>query len=1126
MKKLFLLLVAVLSISLCASAQMRTVTGTVLEEGNDEPVIGASVTAGSSKTGVATDIDGKFSIQVPANVKTLMVSHVGYATQKVSITGKPLVIYLKSSAEDLNDVIVVAYGTTTKGAYTGSAGVVDAAQLENVQVSNVTNALSGKVAGVQTMSSNGQPGTGATVRIRGVGSINASTSPLYVVDGMPFDGDISSIATSDIETMTVLKDAASTALYGARGANGVIMITTKKGAAGNATVTFDMKWGSNNRAIPNYDVVTDPRQYIELTYQNLRNTAEYFYDITDPKAAHDWADSRIWSKLGYQTWTVPAGQYVVGMDGKFNPNATPGYTEGNYYYLGDDWGKESLITGLRQEYNLSVSGGTDRLRYYVSAAYLGDEGIIKNSHFKRFTTRANVDYQAKPWLKIGTSMSYAYQNSAYPGDQTLDNATSTGNAFNLANNLAPVYPFYIRLAETKAIAWNDAYGNPIYDYGDGINYGWGRTNRIRNTYQQSNPVGALTYDTTDNLSDILDAKWYAILTPFKGFSLTGNVGYYVDNTRYHAIQNGVYGQFANAGGYVQQEADRYRSINLQLIGQYDFTINNLHNFSVMAGFENSAYRTENVWGSGANLYNPQWPFLNNVIDNKNNGGGEASLVHRGFFGRLRYDFDGRYYVTGSIRRDGSSRFHPDHRWGTFWSASAGWDMSKEAFLREYADVVDILKLKFSYGENGNDGIGSNYIAYADQYKISGGEGVWNDAALSYKGNKDVTWEKSQAINTGVDFSFWHGRLSGTIEYYQRTVKDMLFNLPVAPSLGYSSVPRNVGSMRNNGVEFDLNINAINMPNFRVDLNANLTLGWNKVLKLDPSILNTSRSWEPNSQKGWLSGSRIFFEGESMYNMWYVKYAGLNTENGKPQWWALRDVVVRDSEGEPVLGADGQVQKVTKPLFDANGKPVMTTDKDGNPVQATYTLKEEYKTEVYQDAYQTNRSETGNLMPKGYGGFGADIQFYGFDLSLSFAYQFGGRIYDSGYVGYVAGNMLDSSIGTNLHKDLLNAWTPENKNTDIARIYSQDSSNAPSATSDHWLISSNYVSLNNVTFGYTLPKSILNTLHLSSVRVYFAAENVALWSKRKGLDPRQSFTSSDNATYSPIRTLSGGIRVSF
>lgn len=441
-------------------------------------------------------------------------------------------------------------------------------------------------------------------------------------------------------------------------------------------------------------------------------------------------------------------------------------------------------------------------------------------------------------------------------------------------------------------------------------------------------------------------------------------------------------------------------------------------------------------------------------------------------------------------------------------------------MQEYSDIIDILKFKFSFGENGNDGIGKYYLAYADQYTISGGNGVWNDATLYYKGNPDVTWEKSAAINTGFDFSFKKGLVSGSIEYYQRTVSDMLFNLPVAPSLGYSSMPYNVGKMRNAGFEFDFNVRPIATKNITLDLNANLTLGWNRVLKLDPSIMNTTSNWRMDSKKGWLTSNRFFEEGKSMYNLWLVEYAGVN-ENGMPTWYALRDKL--DDEGNKIpylynYDANGKIV----PEVDENEQPVL--DADGNPVPSVKQyVQEEYATTVYSDAYNTNRKATGNIMPKGYGGFGFNLDIYGFDISTSFAYQFGGKILDYGYQNFT-GSYAKSNIGLNMHKDLLNAWTPE-KHTNVPRLEGEANSSAAS-TSTRYLISSNYVSLNNVTVGYTLPKSLLAKLHLGTVRVYFAAENVALWSKRKGLDPRQGYVSSENSTYSPIRSLSGGIKVSF
>ena len=1095
MKKLFLLLVAVLTMTLCASAQTRTVTGTVLDATNDEPLIGASVTAGNANLGVATDFDGAFSITVPTSVKTLNVSYVGYEPQTVNISGSVLVIKLRPAANALDEVIAVAYGTVKKSEYTGSASVVKADQLEDALVTTVTSALSGRVSGVMTQSSNGQPGSAPTVLIRGVGSINASTAPLYVVDGVPYAGDIAGIPSTDIESMTVLKDAASAALYGARGANGVILITTKHGKEGTAKITVDARWGGNSRALPNYDVVTDPRQYLEQVYQGHYMTALMGGVSTEGLSNYQYGINQIWPSLGYQTWTAPAGQAIIGTDGKFNPYATPGYynERAGYYYLGDDWGQQ-LTNGLRQEYNVSINGGTDKFTYYLGGSYLGDEGIITGSHYKRLSTRAAVDYQAKPWLKVGTNISYTYVNSGYPGDQT--SSGSTGNAFMMANTMAPVFPMYAR-DKNGNILWNENYNNPVYDYGDS-QFGLGNAKvnggdaGVRNVMSMSNPAGQLHYDLDESLMDIFDGKWYALLTPIEGLTINGNIGYFIDNTRNHYIANGLYGQMASFGGQAVQAQSRIRTLNIQALAEYQRTFAGVHNAGLMIGYESFDRWDESVTAQGNNLYNPFNWAVSNTIDQRLGSGSGTGYVTRGFFGRLKYNYDDRYFFMGSFRRDASSRFHPKHRWGNFWSASVAWDIAKEKFMEEFTNV-DQLKFKFSFGQNGNDNIG-NYYAYLDQYTLTGSDGVFNDASLAYKGNPDITWETSNNLNVGFDFSFFKGMLYGTVEYYQRQVSDMLFNLPVSPSLGYSSIPSNIGSMRNYGAEIDLNYRPINTKDVTWDIFANLTLPSNKVIKLSPDILDKNLNW--------LTGSRIFHEGESMYQMYLVKYAGVDPETGKALYWTAVD----DTEAPMIpLVEYGQVVK------DEKGEVVMTYQ------------KKEVKTDNWADANANNRQSTGNIMPKGYGGFGTQVNAYGFDLAVQFAYQFGGRIYDNSYSTFMHG-MYSSSIGNNIHKDLLNAWTPENTNTDVPRLSTVDQYTRSLST--RFLTSSNYLSLNNITFGYTLPEKVTAKAYLSNVRFYFSAENVALWSKRKGLDPRQGFTATSNDTYSPIRCFSGGVRLSF
>ena len=1079
MKKLFLLLLAVFAMAVGASAQTRTVTGTVVDE-NDEPIIGASVSAGHG-VGVVTDLDGNFTIQVPANTPNLTISYVGTTPQKVAVGDGKLFVKLMPEATTLNDVIVVAYGTVKRSEYTGSAGVVAADQLENAQVSDVTKALSGKMAGVQITSSNGQPGTSANVYIRGTGSINASTQPLYVVDGMPYDGEISNIAASDIEQMTVMKDAASTALYGARGANGVIMITTKRGSEGDAKVTLDASWGSNGRALPTYDIITSPEQYLETLYQAL-----YMQQLSNgysPAAANMYANDNLW--LGaMQTFSVPAGQTFIGMNGKLNPAATRGYSDGNYYYTPDNWVDDTFRHGLRQEYNLTITGGTQKLNYYVSGSYLNDEGILEGSHFSRFSSRASVDYQAKPWLKVSTTNTYVYTNSGYPSGQTSGSSNSTTNAFAVAYQIAPIYPIFARGANGEILR-DKATGLPIYDYGMGQDFGYGKmAARPSGAWSTANPVGSLLYDTREFIGDVLDTKWSAILTPLKGLTVSATAGLYLNNQRYHNLDNNLYGQMAATGGQATQQQARYSTLNLQGLASYNFDIKN-NNFDVMVGVESQDYQNEYVTGTGSYLYMPGNYFLSNTINNWTVGGGKEALAHRSIFGRFKYAYDNRYYFMASVRSDASSRFHPDHRWGTFWSASFGWDVNKEAFLQDQT-WIDIIKFKASFGQNGNDNLSSTMLVnYTDFYTISGANSVWSDSELAYKGNPEITWEKSNNFNVGFDFSFWHGKLSGSAEYYLRQTSDMLFNLPVAPSLGYTSIPKNVGSMRNSGFELSLNYRAVNTNDITLEVFANATFPKNRVVKLDPSILNDNGSWEA-------AATRLVTPGESYYQLWLTEFAGLD-ENGSAQYVARRNVL--DDLGKPVV-VNGEVQT------------------------------EEYLTTDYTVARTTNRKQTGDVLPNVYGGFGINMEAYNFDLSVGLSYQLGGRIIDYGYQNYMDPG-LTASLGKTWHKDMLNAWTPDNTNTDVPRMGTSGILVENAAqTSTRFLISSDYLSLNNITFGYTVPKKAVEKLHLSGLRVYFAAENVALVSARQGLDPRQGFVSSNDATYSPIRTFTGGLHVSF
>lgn len=1071
MKKLFLLLTAVLMAVVCALAQTHTITGTVVSAADGEPLAGATVMpVGGGVQGTATDIDGKFTISLPANVKKVVVSYVGMVSQTVDAKDG-MTVALTENENSLDEVMVVAYGTAKKSAYTGSASVIKADDIEGRMVTDAVSALSGAMSGVQVTTANGQPGTAPTVRIRGIGTIFGTSTPLYVVDGMPFDGDIATLNTMDVESMTVLKDAAAAALYGARGANGVILITTKKGKEGDAKVTLDARWGSNARQIHGYDVIKDPRMYYETAYSALYNgfmsrgasavDANLQANAMLTGSNGEWAMGR-----QYNIFNVPAGQLLIGQNGKVNPNATIGrITPAGNLITPDDWYDETFIHGLRQEYNLSVSGGTERFQFYGSVGYLSDEGIIKGSQYQRLSARIGADYQAKKWLKIGTSIAYNYVNMNSPSGQESDDFNSSANAFAIVDKMAPIYPMYVRDAAGNKV-YDNTSGLPIYDYGDGrfVN------GTYRNYMAGANPTSNFLYDKSESLMDVLDAKWFATITPIENLNVTGTIGYFLDNTRHHTINNPFYGSMVLQKGSASQVQSRLRGLNIQALANYRRTFGDVHHASIMVGYESYERNSETVQASGVNLYNPNSWAVNNTLDNsmRKGYGASAGYATRGIFGRVNYDYDSRYFVEASYRRDASSNFAPEHRWGNFFSASLGWDAAKERFLQDQ-DWIDMLKVKASYGQQGNDNLGLIAPYYEDIYVIEGSE-AWSDGNLTQKGNRDLTWETSNAWNAGVDFSFFKERLSGTFEYFLRQTSDMLYNRPVAPTAGYPSIPMNIGSLRNSGIEIEITGRPIVTRDIVWELNFNGTWLKNRILKLHPEVGGRL-----------ISGMYVYAEGESVRNMLLARYAGVDPATGAALYWA--------------------------------------TDENGV----------DYKTDNYDVANTLeNRRTTGNLMPTFYGGFGTTLNLYGIDLSVQFSYQLGGRMYDEGYAQLMHSGKT-GSLGTNWHADALKQWTPENTNTNIPQLNTQNTYNFGDNRSDFFLVSSNYLSLQNITLGYTLPKKWTKAIYLDNVRIYGAADNVALWSRRKGLDPRMAAgggVSQQQGAYSLIRNISGGIRVTF
>ena len=1097
-KRLMTLLVGLFLFIGGALAQTK-VNGTVVSQDDGEPVIGASILVVGTQVGTISDANGKFSLTVPAGKSSLRITYVGM--QPIEVSARPnMKIMLTSNQKALDEVIVVAYGTAKKGTFTGSAGSMKADKIEKLQVSDLSRALSGQVAGVQVQSSNGQPGTSATIRVRGVSSINGSNTPLYVVDGVPFDGDLSSIPASDIADITVLKDAASTALYGARGANGIIMVTTKSGKQGKPTVNFNARWGQNSRAVSNYDVISNPAQYLELEYASIYNYATNNLGY-DALTAQKYANSAIVTNSnggnGYQIYTVPDGQFMFGSDGKLNPNATLGYSDGTYYFTPDDWENEIMKKALRQEYEVSLSGATDANNYYVSYSFLDDNGIVSGSSFTRSSIRLRDEFKVNQWLKLGANVGLTHSKSFYPDDQTTIN--SSGNAFRMAYGIAPIYPLYVR----------DASGNIMYNGDRAVyDYGSGEAGRDRSYMSISNPAGQMQYDRAIYTMDILNSTWFAELKPMEGLTLTARLGYNYDNTNYDVLQNAYMGQFASMEGAASQYHMRTTGFTTQFLANYNTKITDVHNLDFTLGYEGYQWKYRRLSANATKLYDPESFWMDNAVNQKNNGGYSLDYATKGIFGRINYSYDDKYIAAVSYRRDASSCFHPDNRWGGFWSGSLAWVITKEQFMEGTQSWLNNLKLKASYGQQGNDNLGRStgdgryyYYAYADQYTMTGDASGFSDGTLAYKGNKDLTWEKSVSYNIGLDFALLNNRLNGSIEYFGRQQKDMLYFKPVAGSLGYSQIPMNVGTMTNRGLEIDLSYDILKHRDYSLTINGNATFIQNKIDKLHPDL---------NGK--WISSSRIYEEGESMYRLYLPEWAGVDENTGEALYW------VNDYEMETIGGKDYEV------WYDANGKKIAHDDVESYVGEKNRNLLGRKTSNDYNTAsLSENRVATDDLLPDVYGGFGLSATAYGFDASIQFAYQIGGQVLDQGYM-YLMHASASSDAGGAWHKDILDAWTPTNTHTDVPRLNAGDRYTAYSST--RFLTSASYLSINNVTFGYTLPKNLVQKYGLGSVRIYFSGDNLALFAKRKGLDPRQGFVSSIPYTYTQLRTLSGGISVSF
>ena len=660
MEKRLMTFIACLFLFIGGALAQTQVSGTVTSAEDGSPVIGASIKVVGTNTGTVTDIDGNFSLNAPSDAK-LEISYIGMVNKTVKAS-KSMKIVLTPDSKSLDEVMVVAFGTAKKSAFTGSAAVVGSEELSKAQVSSVTNALAGAVPGVQLTSNNGAPGSTSTIRIRGFSSLNAKNDALIIVDGAPYSGDLSNINPNDVESMTVLKDAASNALYGARGANGVVMITTKKAkSAGNAKVTLDAKYGWNSRALQHYNVIKSPARYYEMQYRAMKN---YLMD-KGYSADKAWEEANadltagVDGSLGYNIWTIPDGESLINKDGTINPNATLGYRTNGYLVTPDNWEDEGTRIGKRQEYNISVNAATEKSNFYASVGYLDNEGITYNSDYTRFTGRLRADYQAKKWLKVGANLSFAHYDSNYLSTDENGKSTSTANIWAFTSQIAPIYPLYIRNEDGSIMT--DANGIKMMDYGDESNAGF-----YRPFIARANPIQDIQLNTSNKNGNMATANGFIDIEFFPGLKLTLNGTYYLDEMRTNLVYNGYYGQFEGTGGTVEMFHQRTYEYNLQQLLNYTTTINKVHNITALLGHEYYDTRDYLLGASKSMMFSDDNKELDGaVVDGKSATSQQERYNNEGFFGRLQYDYDNRYFASASLRRDASSRFAKNHRWGTF-----------------------------------------------------------------------------------------------------------------------------------------------------------------------------------------------------------------------------------------------------------------------------------------------------------------------------------------------------------------------------------------------------------------------------------------------------------------------------
>lgn len=1038
MKRILLLSLLVLFVAGLAVAQ-RTVAGKVTDE-SGEGLPGVNVLIKGTTNGVQTDLDGNYRLAVQDGA-TLVFSYVGFETQEVAVGTRTTIDVIMGGVTELEEVVVTAYGTSTQRNFTGSAQTVGAADLAARQVTNPLSALEGNATGVQFTSPAG-PGDAPGIVIRGVGTLNGSTAPLFIVDGIQFTGPLNTINQDDIESFTILKDAASTSLYGSRAANGVVIITTKKGSKGGIRVNASSQIGWTSRGVPFYDQVT-PGQYYETYWEALRNTGAAGGDPA-------FASANIYNQLGYNPFNVPNDQ-IVGTDGRINPNA-------QVVYQSLDWFDILQRTGVRTNYNVNIAAGGDNHSVYLSTSYLQDESYVIRSGFDRLTSRLNAEFDVNERLKIGGSANLSLTETRGPSSAGTG---SIVNPFGFSQNMGSIYPVFVNDRNGNIV--RDAAGNPVWDNGEGYaEYGIG--SRPRN--QGRHAIQELTLNNEGDDDNTYGFRVFGDVEIIEGLSLRVSYGGDFSDFFESEYENPVIGDAQPVGRLSQtRERQSATTFNQILTYQKDF---GSHTIDLTAGHESYERTVSDLSGlktvqTASGIY--EFDNFSNVVRLT---GATFDRALEGYFFRANYDFNDKYFLSASVRRDGSSVFDSENRWGTFYSVGASWLLDQETFIQNISPISS-LKLRASYGEVGNDNLG-----FPDWYLSQALFQITSNAAnpailISAIGNSALQWETSANYDVALEFGLFNNFLEGTIEYYRRNSSDLLYFLPIAPSNGLNEVPVNAGDMVNSGLELALTAHVINNQDWKWDVTLLGSTFKNEITSLPSPFIDGSKRWT---------------EGRSRFDFFLYRTAGVDPATGDQLYYQYD--------------------------FDENNNSVPVLDAEGNHLTTT-------------DWSTTQRGYTGDsAVPDFLGSVANRVSYKGFDLSVLVTYGIGGAVLDNAY----AGLMTTSAYGRALHPDILDAWRQPGDITSVPRLEAGNTDLVQSQ-SDRFITDASFVALRNVSLGYNLSPALLDKVGLNSMRISVIGENLLLKSKRDGLDPQYNLAgTAPGDDFVPGRIVSLGMNLSF